>query len=112
MTLNMNGFVPHQDLNCPGFETVKIGDGTHSYDKCDEAFHREWMTPDGKIAVGLNEDGTVDEVLYHDGVSCHLEMMSDQCIWMILADRYVFHFTYEKGRRICLNYTRDDGEWT
>jgi hypothetical protein len=105
----MDGFIPHSDLGCPDFEVVKIGDSAYTYSRCGTAWHREWMTPYGRIAVGLNDDGSVDEVLFDDA-HCHLEMMSDQCIWMQLNGRYVFHFTHEKGRRICLNYSYDDGE--
>lgn len=105
----MDGFIPHSELNCAGYEVVQIGDSGLSYTHCSTPWHREWMTPDAKIAVGLHEDGTVDELLFDD-VKVHLETMSDQCIWMCLDHRYVFHFTYEKGRRICLNYNYDEGE--
>ena len=105
----MDGFIPHAELGCPGYEELHPGE-KYSYSHCSTAWHREWMTPDGKLAVGLNEDGTVDEILHDGDVHCHLEMMSDQCIWMCLAHRYVFHFTYEKGRRICLSYSYDEGE--
>lgn len=102
----IEGFIPHKNLNCKGYKIVKHE--TYSYDCCDTAWHREWMTPDGTIAVGLLDNGEVDEVLFHGNVDCHLESMSDQVIWMMLNNRYVFHFTYQKGRRICLQYSYDD----
>lgn len=73
-------------------------------------WHREWMSPDGKMAVGMNDDDTVDEVLTIDGGGIHIEAMSDQSIWMMVHHRYVFHFMYDKGRRINLYYSYDNGD--
>lgn len=103
----MKGFVPHSELNCPGYKIHHKGE-KYSYENCNIAFHREWMTPDGKIAVGLLDDGTIDEVLFKDGVSCHLESMGPDCIWMMLDNRYVFHFSYRPRKEVSLSYSYDN----
>lgn len=102
----MEGLVDHSTLGCPGYEVVNIGNSGYTYDHCNIGWHRELMSPDGKVAVGLNDDKTIDEVLT-DGASLHIEQMDEDCYWMMVNNRYAFHFTYAKGRRITLHYTED-----
>lgn len=70
------------------------------------------MSMDGKVAIGLNEDGTVDEVLLGDegGADLHIEQMDDQHYWMRVGKLH-FWFSYEKGRRIALRVTDAEVEW-
>lgn len=104
----MDGFIPHSECGCKGYHLVPIGNSGLSYDKCDIAWHREFMSPDKKVAVGLNDDGTIDEVLT-DGAPLHIEQMSDNCFWMSVNRRYFFHMSYAKGKKVVFTYSEDIG---
>jgi hypothetical protein len=92
------GCVPH--------ESVEGCCDTDIFDPRHVAWHREYMSRDGTTAIGLNQDGTVDEVLV-GAADIHIEQMSDQAYWMRIG-RIHFWFSYEKGRRIVLTATSSD----
>lgn len=104
----MEGFIKHSECGCKGYQVVPIGNSGLSYDKCDIAWHREFMSLDKKVAVGLNDDGTIDEVLT-DGAPLHIEQMSDDCFWMSVNHRYFFHMSYAKGKKVVFTYSEDIG---
>ncbi len=106
-TKGYDGLVPHNDLCKYGATQHKGEPGEYHY--CTKfSWHRELMSSDGLIAVGLLDDGEIDEILYEDNVTCHLESMGPDNIWMMLNDRYVFHFWYKKGRQVALTYSYDN----
>ena len=63
-----------------------------------EPWMREWRTPAG-VAVGMNDDGTVDEIL--GPFRLHIEQMDDSYYWFSFGDLHA-HFSYAKGRRCVL----------
>lgn len=72
--------------------------------KRDRHICREMQTPDGACSVGMNDDGTIDEVLVHDAagnIVLHIEQMDDDCYWMNAGGQH-FHFRYEPRKRVTL----------
>lgn len=70
-----------------------------------EAWMREWRTPAG-VAVGRNDDGTVDEILWDANPALpyaqfHIEQMDTTYYWARFGDLHV-HFSYRPGRRCTL----------
>lgn len=58
-----------------------------------ENWMREWRSPQG-VAVGMNEDGTVDEIL--GDFSVHIEQMDSSYYWARFGDLHV-HFSAIRG---------------
>jgi hypothetical protein len=69
-----------------------------------EAWMREWRTPAG-VAVGMNEDGTVDEIL--GPFFLHIEQMDAHYYWANFGDLH-FHFSAVRGTaKITLGWLDD-----
>lgn len=62
------------------------------------AWHRAWMSPDLKVAIQMNDDGTIDEVLTEE---LHIEQMDDDHYWMNLGDiHFAFTIPDKKKKRV------------
>jgi hypothetical protein len=63
-----------------------------------EPWMREWRSPGG-VAVGMNDDGSVDELL--GPYRFHVEQMDDDYYWASFGDLHV-HFAYQPPKRCVL----------